>query len=61
MVRPDDYLSPVVHQASGMVSVQLECSLREAVDRMVIRADAINLTLDDLSRLVVERTLRFGP
>jgi hypothetical protein len=61
MVRPDDYLSPLVHQASGMVSVQLECSPREAVDRMVIRSDATNLTLEDLARLVVERTIRFEP
>lgn len=59
MVRPDDYLSPVVHQASGMVSVQAECSLREAVARMVIRSDATNLTLDDLARMVIEREIRF--
>ncbi len=59
MARPDDFLSSVVHQASGMVSVQAECSPREALDRMLIRADATNLILDDLARLVIEREIRF--
>lgn len=59
MARPDDFLSSVVHQASGMVSVQSECSPQEALDRMLIRADATNLMLEDLARLVIEREIRF--
>jgi GAF domain-containing protein len=49
----------VVHQATGMVIMQLECSAQDALARLRARAFADGVGVDELSRLVVERQLRF--
>lgn len=49
----------VVHQASGMVSVQLGVSITEALIRMRAYAFSHDLLLDDVANEVVARTMRF--
>lgn len=51
----------VVHQATGMVSVQLGCGLDQALVRLRGHAFATGEPLDDVARRIVERTLRLEP
>jgi len=51
----------VVHQASGMVSVQLDVTLGEALVRMRAAAFAENRPLDIVAADVVARRIRFQP
>jgi hypothetical protein len=48
-----------VHQAAGMVSVQLEISVADALVRLRAHAFAIDRPLNDVAGKVVARTLRF--
>ena len=57
----DADLSASIHQASGMVSVQLGCSLSEALGRMRVLARSTDRTLDLLAADVLERRYRFIP
>ncbi len=50
---------PEVHQASGMVSVQAEVSLPQALLLLRGRAFALNLPITQVARDVVDRRLRF--
>jgi AmiR/NasT family two-component response regulator len=56
--RPPEY-SDRVHQAQGMVSVQADCSLDEALALMQATASATDKTLDDVADDVIGRRLRF--
>ena len=49
----------VVHQATGMVSVQLSCSAQDALARIRARAFAEGVAVDDVARRIVDRRLRF--
>jgi GAF domain-containing protein len=49
----------VVHQASGMVAVQLGISIEEAAVRLRAYAFSSGMTLADVAKAVVERHLRF--
>ncbi|MBI4935184.1 MAG: GAF and ANTAR domain-containing protein [Actinobacteria bacterium] len=51
----------VVHQASGMVSAQLEVSVDHALVRLRAHAFGSGVPLLDVARSVVDRTLRFDP
>ena len=51
---------PQVHQATGMVQVQLGVSTNEAFVRLRARAFAINRSLVDLAGDVVDRRIRFS-
>jgi hypothetical protein len=51
----------VVHQASGMISVQLDGSIRDALVRLRAHAYAQDQPIDVVAALVVERHLRFEP
>ena len=51
----------VVHQASGMASVQLGISVGAALVRLRGWAFAVDLPLPDVARAVVDRRLRFDP
>jgi ANTAR domain len=53
--------APQVHQATGMVSVQLSVSMEEAFSRLRARAFADQRSLAELAADVVGRHLRFGP
>lgn len=57
-VRADFHL--VVHQAAGMVSVQLDVSVTEALLRLRAQAFATGRSINELARDVVDRRLRFG-
>jgi hypothetical protein len=50
----------VVHQASGMVAVQLDVSVGCALVRLRAYAFGNDLVLSDVAEAVVARTLRFG-
>jgi hypothetical protein len=50
----------VVHQASGMVSAQLEVSVGEALIRLRAYAFSNDLLLTDVAQQVVSRRLRFS-
>jgi hypothetical protein len=49
----------VVHQATGMVSVQLEAGLEEAFARLRAYAFAVDRTVEAVADDVVARRLRF--
>ncbi|MFC6881588.1 MULTISPECIES: GAF and ANTAR domain-containing protein [Actinomadura] len=54
-------LGAQVHQAAGMVSVQLDTDVEEALVRMRAHAFAHDMALSEVARRVVERALRFAP
>ncbi len=56
----DDYRA-VVHQATGMISVQLECGIGEALVRLRGSAFGTDRTLDAVAADVVTGQLRFVP
>ncbi len=61
MNRPNsETQSDRVAQASGMVSVQAECSLGEAIVMIEERARAIDLTTEEVADSVVDRQFRFS-
>ena len=51
----------ITSQATGMVMVQLESTIAEAMARLSAHAFAAGLTLEEVSRSVVERRIRFHP
>lgn len=53
-------LRAVVHQATGMLSVQLGIPLQEALARLRAHAYASGRPVDDMSRDIVDRRLRLG-
>jgi GAF domain-containing protein len=60
-LRTAGELRLVVHQATGMVSAQLEVTVAEALVRLRAYAFAHDRGLTDVARDVVTRRLRFGP
>ena len=56
-----DRHSKVVAQASGMVSVQAECTVDDTLIRIQERAVSMDCTLDEIATAVIERRLRFSP
>ncbi len=55
----DTELHAVVHQAAGMVSIQLDISVGEALVRLRAHAFATDRPLTEVAREVIARTLRF--
>jgi ANTAR domain len=53
-------LQAVVHQASGMVSAQLEVSVGQALIRLRAHAYGNNLPLAEVAEDVVSRRVRFS-
>jgi AmiR/NasT family two-component response regulator len=49
----------VVHQATGMVSVQLDSSMQDAFATLRSRAFTESVGVDEIAQQVVERMLRF--
>jgi hypothetical protein len=56
-----DEMNPRVSQASGMVSVQANCAVDEALVLMKERAQVTGTSLLDVACATVERRIRFGP
>jgi len=59
MVNWEDHLYRVV-QAQGMVSVQADCSLDNALVMMHERAQVQHRTLPQIADAVLARSIRFG-
>lgn len=53
--------SKSVMQAAGMVSVQAECTLDEAVELMANRGVLHGLSREEIAEAVIARSIRFGP
>lgn len=53
-------LRSVVHQASGMLSVQLDLSVGDALSRLRAYAYAENRPVNDVAQEIVDRRLRIG-
>ncbi len=58
-LAPDLHI--VVHQAAGMVSVQLDVSVGDALVRLRAHAFGTDRPLAEVARDVIDRQLRFGP
>jgi len=58
----DDQLqqTPIVYQASGMVSEQADCTIEEALAMMKERAAVLGQTIEQVATAVVLRKARFG-
>jgi hypothetical protein len=52
--------SLLIYQASGMVSVQVGCTLDEALVKMEARARSHDHTLEAVALAVIERRTRFS-
>jgi len=57
---PRTFLGPQLHQAEGMVAVQLGVGLDEAITRLGIYAAATDQWLIDVARSVVDRRLQLS-
>ncbi|MFC9004519.1 GAF and ANTAR domain-containing protein [Streptomyces microflavus] len=57
----DDFHHTVVHQATGMLSVQLQVPLAQALLRLRAHAYAKNRPITDIAQDVVDRRLRLSP
>ena len=53
--------SPELHQAEGMIAVQIGGSVSDAVDLLLGEAKATRRSVEDIARDVVTRRLRFIP
>ena len=50
-----------LYQAAGMVAVQLDCALDEAINRIIIRPAATGVTTEGLALNIIDRVIRFSP
>jgi len=53
------YLSSRALQATGMVAEQCHCDLVEALNRMIIRAAALDVDIETLALDIIDRVVRF--
>ena len=56
---PHEHQSPEVYQAQGMVSVQARCSIQRALALMIHTAVAADVTLEQVSEVVLARVVSF--
>ena len=52
---------PRVSQASGIVSVQAQCTVEEALQLLKDRAQVSGQTLVEIATATLEHRIRFGP
>jgi AmiR/NasT family two-component response regulator len=55
----DDALTVAVHQATGMIAAQADCTVEEAFHRLRIRAAAMDQSVHDTALDVLDRRIRF--
>jgi hypothetical protein len=55
----DWFLSDKVHQAAGIVSVQLGCSTNGALARMVVRSATLDQEVESTAVGVLDHVIRF--
>ena len=58
---PDDYFGDHVHQATGVIAGQANCSMGAALDRLRVRAAAMDQSLEHTALDVLDGLIRFGP
>src|SRR5437763_10559192 len=58
---PIDFKDAVVHQATGMVAVQLACSIDDAFRALIDTAAERSRSVSELAREIVDRTTRLTP
>jgi hypothetical protein len=56
-----DFPSNRVHQATGMISAQADCTLTEAMQLLIIRAEAMGQSIEDTALDVIDGIIRFDP
>jgi hypothetical protein len=49
-----------IHQATGMAAEQLDCTMLEALGRLIVRARAMNISTDEFAGLVIDRDQRLS-
>lgn len=54
-------LNPEVHQATGMISVQIDGSLEAAARQLLVAAEANHCSPDSIAADVISRRKRFAP
>jgi anti-anti-sigma factor len=59
--EPIDFPDAVVHQATGMISVQMQCGDVEAFRALIDAAAEREVSVTDLARQIVARTTRLAP
>jgi stage II sporulation protein AA (anti-sigma F factor antagonist) len=59
--RPIDFTDAAVHQATGMISVQLECDIDNAFRALFDAAADREMSVTCLARRIVARTIRLAP
>ena len=52
---------PLVNQAAGMVSVQADCSIGDALEMLQARSLVSGESLVEIAEATVQRRVRFGP
>ncbi|HTD50564.1 MAG TPA: ANTAR domain-containing protein [Acidimicrobiia bacterium] len=52
--------SATVHQASGMVALQADCTFADAIQLMQDRAIVQGLALEQVATAVLDRSISFG-
>ena len=52
--------SPDVHAAAGMVSVQADCLIEEALAMMGDRAAVAHVSLEEIAAAVLDHSITFG-
>jgi len=57
--RKDGHLSAGMHQATGMVSVQLDCDLIEAFARLKLRSVGMGQSIEATAVGVIDGAIRF--
>src|SRR4051812_7958555 len=58
---PIDFADAVVHQATGVISVQLACSIDDAFRALIDAAADRAVSVTTLARQIVNRTARLAP
>ena len=53
--------SAEVNQAAGMVSLQADCYIEEALQLMEDRASVAHITVEEIAAAVLDRSIQFGP
>jgi hypothetical protein len=59
--HPDDYFGDHVHQATAVIAAQVNSTMGEALDRLRIRAAAMDQSLEHTALDVLDGLIRFGP
>jgi len=60
MSAQSPFESAEINQAAGMVSVQADCNIEEALQLMHDRAAVAHVTLEEIAAAVLDHSILFG-